>query len=302
MAEEKEENKPKKKTRKKRSLFSKTEKEFIKKNYKNMTDEQLGKAIGRSTKAVSAFRIGKKWLKGKGAVSKSTYTPSRYSYLSTLDEDEKEQFFRNELRKSVLYRSIQTILDREHLNLYEQKYVEFMMDPTIETVTAMERDIWHEMTLAQIREINYLKKEKDPWLDENGNERHTSYAREIEKCQEIIRRCQESLNVERRQRLKNSTDQAINFTQVIKELRSAALRRKVGDRAAMLKYIAERHYNDHLGKNIISGAAKKYDLDDMFKGGKEPEGLDGDFTGDETIKKEEQEGLTSDKEQTDNSN
>jgi len=275
-----------KKRRDKRSL-SKREKDFIKSHYANMTDREISDVLGRPRKTISKFREIEGLVKNKTTQPKPAYLPSRTNYLATLDEHEKQLYFRNELRKSALYRSITDVIDKDYLLLYEQKYVEFMMDPSIETVTAMERDIWHEMTLAQIREIEYLKMERDPIVDADGNEVKRVLSREIAQCQDTIRRCQESLNVERKQRLKHGSDQSINFAQIVKELRSPEVRRKIGERAAMLKYIAEKHHNQHLNVNIISGANKEFNLGELFKDGQEPDGLDGDFTGEEAKREKE---------------
>jgi hypothetical protein len=51
--------------------------------------------------------------------------------------------------------------------------------------------------------------------------------------------------------------------------------------------MGERHYNDHLNKNIISGDNFKYDIGFNFKEGIEPGGLNGDFTGDQDLKREQ---------------
>ena len=71
-------------------------------------------------------------------------------------------------------------MDEEYVTLYEQKYLEFMLDPSVETVTNMERDLWHEMTIAQIRVMQLLEKEKEPvYHPDTGMQVKVSYHNEI---------------------------------------------------------------------------------------------------------------------------
>lgn len=267
--------------------FTSKEEEFVRANYEVMTDKQMARQLGRTKKSIESYRNKKRLQKSQGQPGRPKGgNRNRRAFLATLDDEEKRAFLTRELKMSALYRTFRESYRKEpgYIRLYEQKYIEFMMDPTIETVTSMERDIWHEMTLAQIREMEYLKKEKEePHVNHDGVAFSPNFAKEIAQCQETIRKCQESLNVERKQRLRSSSDQAVSFTQVIKELRHPDLRRKAGEAAAMLKYIAEKHYNSKLGKNIISGSGEGYDIDLLFKDGKEPEGLDGNFAGEREV-------------------
>jgi len=297
----------------KKGPFSKNEKKFIRDNYLSMSDKAIADEFGRDARSVENWRQ-KNGFDKKGREVRKPQSPrkSKRKYVDALDDESKEKFYLLELRRSPLYmalvRAFRKSAEKKHfIKIYEAKFVEFMMDPTIETMTAMERDIWHEMTLAQVREMDYLRRENEKEIryTNDGAEYETTpdFAREIAQCQDTVRKCQESLNVERRQRLKNSNDQAINFTEVIKELRSAATRRSAGDEAAMLRYIAHRHYNDHLGENILSGSEDKFDLGAQFKEGKEPEftgtvfadgkkeKTDGDFTGEKALEEERQEAL-----------
>jgi len=283
--------------------FTSKEEEFVRANYQTMTDRQMACQLGRTKKSIEGFRSKNKLNKFSGAQGRrqknSAGNKNRRAFLATLDDEEKMAFLTRELKRSALYKTFCKSYHsaQEYIKLYEQKYIEFMMDPTIETVTSMERDIWHEMTLAQIREMEYLYKEKEEqFVDDDGRVISKNFAKEIAQCQETIRKCQESLNVERVQRLKSGSDQAVSFTQVIKELRHPDLRRKAGEAAAMLKYIAEKHYNSKLGKNIISGSNEMYNINELFKDGKEPEGLDGNFTGEKEVR-EHQAGVVDEKEQ-----
>ncbi len=271
--------------------------DFVKSHYHTMTDDEMGESIGRSGRSIETIRTRLGFIKERGPLeNKVAPGKARRSYVASLDDEDKRTFFLKELKKSSTYKALVKALvnDEErdtHISFYEQKYIDFMTDPSVETMTSPERDMWHELTLAQIREFQYLRREGETQtIYRSGQEIEIDrdYSKEIAQCQEIIRKCHESLNVTRVQRLKNANDSAINFTEVIKELRSPEIRRQAGDQAAMFKYIAERHYNDHVGTNIISGNDHRYDVDQNFKSGEEPKELDGDFTGEKVLKEEEQ--------------
>ena len=83
-------------------------------------------------------------------------------------------------------------------------------------------------------------------------------------------KCQASLNVERKQRLKNQSDQSITFTNLIKEMKDPSLRHRLGQEAAMLRYMGQAYYNDKLGTNMISGKELGYPIERNFKPGQAP--------------------------------
>lgn len=254
--------------------WSPEEDDALRKQYANMTDEQLAKELNRPVDGVRNRRrlLGLEDKKAKSI----TLDPekSREAYIASMSDDERKEFFRNELRKSTLYKSTKAVLDPEELVLYEDKYVDFMSDPTIETMTVMEKDALHDMTVAQIRIFRHLKEERNA----SAKGEPISRAKEIQACQDVVSRAQESLNVQRKQRLKNQNDQAVTFTNVIKELKDPNIRRKTGVEATMFKFIAEKFYNDHVGVNIISGKDTTYDTSKLFKDGVEPSGLTSKFT------------------------
>jgi len=259
--------------------FSKQEDDFIKKNYLTMTDEQIGVALKRTPKSIVNRRVKLSLTdKQKNKFVTPAIKDNRSSYLSSLSETEKSEFLKKELRASALYGQIKEVLDKKDLDFYEAKYVDFMSDPSIETVTSMEKDTLHEMTMAQLRIFRYMREEQDE---------HRFMAKEIKEMQDVVAHCQESLNVQRKQRLKNSNDQATNFSSIIKELKDPNVRREVGYEAAMLKFMAELYYNQHRrtatnpNGNIISGKDEDFDLNILFKSGIAPSGLRSDFTGNE---------------------
>ncbi len=260
--------------------FSIQEDDIIRANYQTMTCDALAQTLNREKKSVEN-RICKLGLKKKTDSLTEMVSPkkNRVAYMAALSDEERKGFLRKELRGSSTYKQIKPILSNEDLEYYEDKYIDFMMDPTIETMTIMEKDALHDMTMAQIRMFQYMRDEKIK--DVQG--RTYSKAKEIRECQEIIQHCQESLNVQRKQRLKNANDQAVNFTSIVRELKDPNLRREIGYEAAMLKYIGQRYYLDHLRTgnregNIISGrSAGIFEIDSLFIKGAVPSGLGGEF-------------------------
>ncbi len=251
--------------------FTTKEEKFIRENFHQFTDEEMARSLNRNRLSITNKRIQMKLGTKKEAKIKDI-NKFRGSYIASLDESEKNDFYRKELHGSSTYKSVKDILNLKELDFYENKYIDFMTDPTIETMTAMEKDTWHEMVMAQIRIIRYMREEKD-----SNSGQKISRSREIAECQKIVQDCQKSLNVERSQRLKNQSDTAINFTSIIRELKDPTIRRQIGYEAAMLKYIAEKYYNKHLGTNIISGKDDMYALSILFKDEVEPSGLSGEF-------------------------
>lgn len=266
----------KKKSKHVTGRFSKKEDDFITNNHSAMTDGAIGEALNRTTKSVTNRR-NKLGLSTKRNKPKLT-EKHRDAYVATLDDDDRKKFFEKEIRGSARYRSITHALSSDEQSYYIEKYVDFMMDPTIETMTAMEKDALHQMLLAEVRINRHMAEEKewkdmcDNWDVANGKPpAPISRAKEIRECQEVILKCQASLNVERKQRLKNQSDQSITFTNLIKEMKNPQTRHRMGLEATMLKVITERYYNSHLDKNIFSGNGKKFDMTKNFRDGDVPE-------------------------------
>ena len=256
--------------------FSAKEDKFIRENYRNMTDQELADALGRKKYSVAARRrkLGITDKKAPDIVADRT---NRDAYLSSLDDDEKEAFYRKELKSTSFYKNLKNgVLSKEELLFLEDKWVEFMLDPSIETVTAPERDVWQQMTLAEIRMLRYMREERQS--DEAGEKKDLQ--RQITDCQTIIEKCQKSLNLQRDQRLKNQNDQSATFVTIVQHLKDPATSRELGYEAAMMKFMAESHYNDKSsGKNIISGSDVKFDINKIFKDNKAPTDINVDFTG-----------------------
>ena len=261
----------------KKGRFTEAEDDFIKSNHGTMTDRELADALGRNQKAISnrRARLGLNTSRSKPKLT----ADHREAYVASLDSTERGEFFKTEVVKSALFKSVKIALTPEEQDYYIEKYVGFMSDPTIETMTAMEKDALHQLLLAEIRVARHMREEKEyndrikEWRPTNPDSKPPapiSRAKEIRECQEVILKCQHSLNVERVQRLKNQSDQSITFTNLIKEMKDPGLRMRLGQEAGMLKFIAERFYNNRQEKNFFSGHGRKYDESKNFRQGQPP--------------------------------
>lgn len=255
--------------------FSKKEDAFLRKNYKDLTDKEMATALNRSVKSVTNRR-NKLSLTDKNVGKDDSAKSMQYrmAFLNSLDDDAKREEYLRDLKRSALYKETKRVLTKREIKFYEETFVNFLMDPTIETMTVPERDALHDMTIAQIMIFRLLEWEKRE--HEKGNHEY-SKAKDIREQEDVIKSCRKSLNVERQQRMKNQNDSVISFANVIKELKNPDLREKVGLEAAMFKYIAEKKYNEMLKKSITSGQSEEYDLSIIFKDGKVPDELSGEF-------------------------
>ena len=275
----------------KKGAWSQSEKDFLVANYLLMTDEEVANKLGRSRNAIYKQR-------DRMGLSKSDEPKTdiedrfRSSHIASLSDGDKRSFLLAELRRTAQFKQTKQVLTKPEIEFYEERYSEFMMDPTIETMTSAEKDTLHRKTLTEIRLLRFMQEEKraiDEIADIDGEDDEEQEAkrkyianksREIDSCNQVIKECEKSLNVTREQRLKNSSDQAVNFTTLIKDMQNPTIRSEAGYEAAMFRWMARRDYNDKLNKHIFSGKGEEYDLDREFKSGKEPEGVNSDFTGD----------------------
>jgi len=260
----------------KRGRSTKEEDAFITANINAMTNRQMADSLKRKTHFV-ANRIKVLELRRESTISEKLSKPS--SFLHTMNDKEKAKYFRTEVTLSATFRALKKSFTDAEQQYYIDKYANFMLDPSIETMTAMEKDALHELIVNQVRINRWMQEEKEDKelvVKQKLNRQSISRSREIKEAQELIAKYQKSLNVEREQRLKNQSDQSVTFNNIIRDLKSQKSRIQAGQEAAMLKYIAERSYNHALGTNIISGKDKTFDIGKLFHDGKAPD-LSADF-------------------------
>jgi hypothetical protein len=254
--------------------FTDKEIEYIKNNYQLLTDREMASALGRPIKSITNKRTNL-GLSNKGKGKAENKEKFRATYISSLSQDDKRVEFTKELRGSSTYRAAKKCLNKHEVAFYEEKFLDFMLDPSIETMTAPEKDALHEMIMCQVQ-LNRLREEQ---LRQQSTMQPFNKHRDMKDLQDTILKYQQNLKVTREKRLRDNSDSAMTFTNLIKEMRNPATREKLGYEAAMLKYIAEKTYNNYVASNnIMSGQEQLFDVDDLFKDGMEPDGLNGNFT------------------------
>jgi len=261
----------------KKGKFSDDEKAYVKQNYLIMSDQQMADVLDRDKVAIINFRRRNALDKqGKAAVAKGLDADkAREELISAMPEEDKKKALLSGLRATSAFSSVKSSLEKSEVQFYEDRYVEFMMDPTIETMTATEKDALHRKTLAEIRMHRFLEDENV--FRQTGQPNNRS--REIAECQDAIYKCEKSLNVTREQRLKDGQDQSINFTSIIKELNNPRVRQELGYEAAMFKWMQEISFNENLNKTIISGDDAEYDVRANFVNPDDADEFNSDFLG-----------------------
>jgi hypothetical protein len=259
----------------KKGRFTEDEKALVKQNYLIMSDRQIADILDRDKSAIVNFRrrhgLEKK---GKASVAKNLDAgQAREDFIQALPEESKKIELLANIRASSALGSVKTSLSRSEVQFYEDRYLEFMLDPNIETMTATEKDALHRKTLAEIRMHRFLEDEKV--FRDTGQPNNRS--REIAECQDAIYKCEKSLNVTREQRLKDGQDQSITFTNIIKELNNPITRQKIGYEAAMLKWMQEASFNEAMGDKISAGNDEVFDLEVNFVDPEDAKRFDSDF-------------------------
>lgn len=261
----------------KKGRFTEEEKVFVKQNYLMMSDQQMADTLKRNKTSIVNFRRTNELEKGGKSASAENFDQDsvREQFISALPEEDKKKELLHSLRASSQYRTIIKSLDKSEVQFYEDRFLDFMMDPTIETMTTTEKDALHRKTLAEIRVHRFMEDEKG--FRESGNPQNK--AREIKDLNDVIFQCEKSLNVTREQRLKDGQDQSINFTSIVKELQDPRLKQEVGYEAAMFKWMQRVAFNEEIGKTIHAGDDSKFDLEEDFLNPDDAKKFDADFLG-----------------------
>lgn len=261
----------------KKGRFTEEEKAVIKQNYLMMSDAQIAEILNRDKTAVINFRRRHGLDKnGKSSVSQGfDKEAAREQFVSALPEEDKKKELLAGLKATAQYRTIVQSLAKTEIQFYEDRFLDFMMDPTIETMTATEKDALHRKTICEIRVHRFLEEEKE--YREQGQPQNK--AREIKDLNDQIFQCEKSLNVTREQRLKDGQDQSVNFTSIVKELQNPRLKQEVGYEAAMFKWMQRAAFNDELGNTIEAGDETPYDLTEDFVNPEDAEKFNSDFLG-----------------------
>jgi len=229
--------------------FSSEENDYITRNYIEMTDKELAAALNRTVTSI-ANRRRKMGLIGayKQSKGKNAKRTSKQLIAEAGDDTAKlVSIYRKEVMDSYKFRTAQKAFTQDEQEYYIEQYVDFMMDPNIETMTSAEKSTLHNKIYAEIQLQRYMLEEKkflemiEEWKNNNDNITiedirnmpTISRSREIKECQETIMKYNRSLNSEREQRLKGQNDQSVTFVNLLKEMKNPQNRQHLGLEASI---------------------------------------------------------------------
>jgi len=147
------------------------------------------------------------------------------------------------LKASPIWAECIRMFDDEELELYKEKWVDFMM--SLDTVNEIEKGSIHIMISCLIRINRYQKLEKEYRDMSKGNEdselaaKSISLHREMKDMGEMYMKAQQDLDASRSQRIKREGEQKINLIEMLKELDKKLAREKLGREADALDRIKE---------------------------------------------------------------
>ncbi len=207
--------------------FDAAEDAYLRNNHRTMTDAEIASALSRTKPSIAGRRrvLGLKGNRRK---------PRKATYPGKTEDEAGRRLWEEACRRSRNFRGIVSTLSKDE----ELAYVENWIDWHSEEIqfTAMEEDLVHYSILAQLRIIRLLKEERESidWATaerKKGNlsAMPVSRMREIKEQFAIVAKNHESLNVERRQRLKNRQEAGSRFIDIVKASKEA------GAEPAMLK-------------------------------------------------------------------
>lgn len=244
--------------------------QWLRDHYMEMTDEVMAKRLRATRHVVYNWRkqlgLQKRGMDKKKRDVQLTKAPEKKANLKRMTTEERREFFLRQLRGRPRYDLMRSGMTLEELVFYEQKYVEYFSDPSVETITVHEEDDLHELTMAQIRA---LRLQKEEFNSRASGMQLIDNSKGIKETNEIILKYKHSLDLERGQRLKRQEDSATNFTNLVRELNQHNIRRMAGIEATMLKFRMEESINLLIDHGLAQGI-EAIPLEDNFINGKLP--------------------------------
>lgn len=235
---------------------------FIKANWRAMTDEQIGKQLGRDAGSVARKRKQLGLNKGAGRPSaeeikdakleNATRHPST-SNLAALDKTERLEIYKNNFNKNARYPSLLKELHDDELDLYKHKYVDFM--DSVDTITIQEEDSLHHMIMADLSisriRINIKKMEEE----NNDNDRPLVFGLydSLDKAEKKFVEYQKILRVTRESRLKENKEEKETFSTIVNLYRNKAAREEMGRQAGLMDVYKEMCEKDMQARRYLLG-------------------------------------------------
>lgn len=256
---------------KRKYILTPKKQKFIRDNYLKLTDEAIAGILHVPRTTITKWRIEQLGLVKNGTQQKVTdkqliKAPSKKQNVKRMSEEERRSFYLQQLRRRPRYQLMKQGLSPEELQMYEEKYIEWFSNPDIETIQAHEEDDLHELTMLQ---INILRLRKEEYESRIGGNQIVNNSKAIKEATELIIKFKNSLDIERRQRLKRQEDSATNFTTLIRELNDNNIRPIAGCEATMLKFRMEESINALIENGLVNGILQQ-DLSQNFVSGEMP--------------------------------
>ena len=250
---------------KKKGKWEDWEIDYLFKHYEHKTDLDIANDLNRSRNSVSEMRRKQGIKKNKKTIKPedmdrviAEHTKLRESTnVADLDDAQQRRFWINDLKKSPIWAECINMFDDDELELYKQKWIDFMM--TFDTVNEVEKGSIHIMTSCLIRINRYQKLEKEYRDASKGNEdselaaKSISLHREIKDMAEMYLKAQQDLDASRAQRIKKEGEQKINLIELLKELEKKEAREKLGREADAFAEIKRLETERLKSGNFIKG-------------------------------------------------
>jgi hypothetical protein len=213
------------------------DKDYIKRNYLVMSDEEIADALGKTAASVYKARKALGFLKDSASIEKNkdVFDKDKQDSISALSDHDRATLAIAELKRSGHYKWIETELIENEKDIYLREFADQIAQ--LEGITPAEVHSLHIMLMERIKQhrINELKADKLREARAQGGSIDTDALLTLEKeyseSVKNYREIQKTLMLERRER----KDIAKNKYDLI----------------SLIKKLSERKSRDEIGKEIV---------------------------------------------------
>jgi hypothetical protein len=242
--------------------YSDGEMAFLKANWRTMTDEEIGKQLGRSPESVARKRKSIGLVKRSGRPSREEVKEAKLenahrhpstSNLAALDKTERLEIYKKNFNRNPRYPSLKKELHNDEMELYKHKYVDFM--DSVETITIQEEDSLHHMIMADMSISRIRCKIKDMEEENDMNDRPLVFGLydSLDKAEKKFMEYQKILRVTRESRLKENKEEKETFATMVNLYRSKAVREEMGRQAGLMSKYKDMCENDMKTRRYLLG-------------------------------------------------
>jgi hypothetical protein len=235
---------------KKKHHFKAWEDELIKQNWQTMTDVDLADKLNRTTLAISrrrkALGLSKKNGRPKAKTRKKAIfkSPNEYN-LATLSKEDRIEFYKTKFDENPRYFQLVRILTPEELEYYRHKYIDFL--DSIDTLSFQEEDLLHSMLMTEMQVIRIQESIREAYdtKDDSESGRMSTYMfKDLNDAEQRYIKYQEKLNLTREQRLRNTKEQKVSVSTLVRAFLERKNREEAGKTAGILAHYQERCKED----------------------------------------------------------